>query len=123
MQKLKEWMKERELDTPPKSPLGAAVRYAQNQWKAATRFLDDPQLPVDNNSSERALRVVALGRKNFYGAGSKDGGQALAVLYSLTASCDAADIEPFAYLRDVIERVDDEDPSALTPATWAASRS
>jgi len=122
MEKLKKWMAERKHDTPPKSPLGAAIMYAQNQWKAATRFLDDPHLPVDNNASERALRVVALGRKNFYGAGSKAGGQALAILYSLAATCDAADVEPFAYLRDVIERVEDEDPSALTPTAWAASR-
>jgi len=75
--------RERKHDTPPKSPLGAAIAYANNQWKAATRFLDDPHLPVDNNATERALRVVALGRKNFCGAGSKAGGQALAVLYSL----------------------------------------
>ncbi len=65
MQELNEWMGEREHDTPPRSPLGAAITYAQNQWKAATLFLDDPHLPVDNNASETALRVVALGRKNF----------------------------------------------------------
>ncbi len=122
MRALSEWMSERQHDTPPKSPLGAAITYAQNQWEAALRFLDDANLPVDNNASERALRVVALGRKNFYGAGSKHGGHALATLYSLTATCDAADVEPFAYLRDVIEHIERDDPATLTPAAWAAAR-
>jgi hypothetical protein len=77
---------------------------------------------LDNNVSERAIRVVAIGRKNFHGAGSVEGGEMLATLYSLAASCEAVGADPFAYFRDVIMRVDREDPCTLTPAAWVAAR-
>ncbi len=122
MGRLKKWMRERLAVVPPKSPLGKAIRHALSRWKPALiRFLYDPNVPLDNNASERALRVVALGRKNFYGAGSKDGGRVLAILYSLVSTCEAAGVDPFAYLRDVITRVDNEPPAMLTPAAWAAA--
>lgn len=118
---LKKWMKQMAKITIPKSPLGNAITYAINRWKPAVVFLRDARIPVDNNASERALRIIALGRKNFYGAGSKDGGKALEVLYSLISSCEAAGVEPFAYLQDVIARVG-EAPATLTPKAWAASQ-
>jgi transposase len=116
---LKKWMRQQMKVTAPKSPLGRAIAHALAQWRAAVRFLYDASLPVDNNASERALRVVALGRKNFYGAGSKEGGRVLAILYSLVTTCEAANVNPFAYLRDVLVRVETEEPEALTPANWA----
>jgi transposase len=118
MGRLKKWMRTQSKFTPPKSPLGKALSYALRRWQQAVRFLYDASVPVDNNVSERALRVVALGRKNFNGVGSKEGGRALEVLYSLVASCEAAGVEPFAYLRDVIARAH-EDPATLTPKAWA----
>ena len=121
MGQLKKWMRQTAQVTPPKSPLGVAIAHTLRRWKAMVRFLYDPALPIDNNRSERALRVVALGRKNFYGAGSKEGGHALAILYSLLATCEAAGVEPFAYLRDVIVRIERDDPKTLTPAAWVAT--
>lgn len=122
MGQLKKWMRAQARTTAPKSPLGRAIAHAQSRWKAATRFLYDAAIPVDNNAAEWALRLVALGRKNFYGAGSKDGGRVLAILYSLISSCEHAGVEPYAYLRDVIVRAGDGNPAALTPAAWAAAR-
>jgi len=106
---------------PPKSPIGAALSYAVNQWDTLTRFLDDVKIPLDNNASERALRVVALGRKNFLFVGDPEHGENLAGLYSLVATCDANDVDPIAYLKDVLIRVD-EHPSSqiddLLPHRW-----
>lgn len=90
----------------PKGPLGQAISYAINQWDTLTLFLDDVRVPVDNNASERALRVVALGRKNFLFVGDPEKGENLAGLYSLIATCEAHDVDPVAYLRDVLLRVD-----------------
>ena len=98
-----------------------AIAHAMSRWRSLVRFLRDPAIPVDNNASERALRVVALGRKNFYGAGSKDGGRSLAILYSIVATCEAQGIEPFPYLRDVIMRIERETAELLTPRAWALS--
>ena len=120
--KLKKWMLETSKATPPRSKLGKAIAHARKRWKATTRFLYDATIPVDNNLSERTLRVVAIGRKNFGGAGSKEGGKALATLYSLVATCEAQGLNAFAYLRDVIEFVGTTDPAALTPEAWAAAR-
>ena len=70
-----------------------------------------------------AILRCALGRKNFYGAGSKDGGRVLAILYSLVSTCEAAGVDPFAYLRDVITRVEREPADQLTPPSWTAATS
>jgi len=106
---------------PPKSPLGMALSYALNQWSTLVRFLDDVNIPLDNNASERALRVVALGRKNFLFVGAKEHGENLAGLYSLVATCDANDVDPTAYLKDVLLRVDEHPASQiddLLPHRW-----
>ena len=64
METLKSWLTEQRRACPPKSPLGSAIGYALNNWTPLTHFLDDEKIPPDNNASESALRVVALGRKN-----------------------------------------------------------
>lgn len=89
----------------PKSPMGQAITYALNQWAALCVYLLDGDLNIDNNKSENALRRVALGRKNWLFAGSDNGGRTAAVLFSLIATCRRHDIEPFAYLRDVLTRI------------------
>jgi transposase len=105
----------------PKTPLAVAIHYALNRKETLTRFLDDVRIPVDNNASERALRVVALGRKNFLFVGDPDKGENLAGLYSLVSTCEANDVDPVEYLRDVLLRVDDH-PDAeldeLLPHKW-----
>lgn len=107
---------------PPRSPMGRAVRHAHRNWRALTLHLRDPRIPVDNNQSERALRVVALGRKNFLFVGDLEGGENLAVLYSLVATCEANAVNPQAYLADVLLRVQTHPASRideLLPDRWA----
>ena len=89
----------------PKSPSGAAVRYALNQWEALTHFLEDGELEIDNGATERANRDIALGRGNWTFFGSDAGGKTAAVLRSFIASCKRSGVEPFAWFRDVLSRI------------------
>ena len=105
----------------PKGPMGVAITYAINQWQYITRFLDDTGIPVDNNRSEGALRVIGLGRKNFLFVGDEELGENLAGLYSLVATCEANSKDPIAYLSDVLLRIDTHpasDIDALLPHLW-----
>jgi hypothetical protein len=109
------------LATLPKSPFGEALTYVFNQWEALNRYLEDGDLSIDNNEAERALRCVAVGRKNWLFAGSVVGGKRAAVLFSLVASCKRHKIDPYAYLRDVIGRVKTHPQSKISdllPATY-----
>ena len=108
----------------PKSPIGTAVGYFLNHADALARFLQDGRLEIDNNRCERAMRQVAVGRKNWLFAGSEAGGRRAATLYSLAVSCWELEIDPFAYLADVFERVSSTPSSevaSLTPRGWAAA--
>jgi transposase len=112
-------------DALPKSPVGEAVSYALALWPSLVRFLDDGALPVDNGAAERAIRAVAIGRKNWLFAGGDEGGRRAALFYSITESCKSAGVEPFAYLADVLARVQRTPVSQvpeLTPRRWAAAR-
>jgi transposase len=84
-----------------------AVRYALGRWEALMRFCDDGRIEVDNNAAERALRAVALGRKNFLFAGSDGGGESAAAIYSLVGSAKLNGIDPESYLRNVLSRIAD----------------
>jgi transposase len=109
----------------PKSPVGEAIAYALNQREALLVFLDDPEVPVDNNAAERALRCVATGRKNYLFFGSLKGGDAAATFYSLIGACRALELNPYAYLRETTEtllRKPDTPRSSLTPWAWAEAR-
>jgi len=115
------WLEEYKDAFPPKSALGQAISYARNRGDTLTRFLDDVRIPLDNNASERALRIVALGRKNFLFVGNPDCGGNLAGLYSLVATCDLHDVDPLEYLRDVLLRVDTHPATKvdeLLPHRW-----
>ena len=89
----------------PKTPMGKAVHYALKNHRALTRFTGDPRIPPDNNRSEAALRIVALGRKNFLFVGNEDAGDNIAGLYSLVATCEAHGKNPLEYLTDVLGRI------------------
>jgi transposase len=108
----------------PKSPLGDALRYLDNQWTALQRFVEDGRLRPDNNGAESQLRAVAVGRKNWLFAGRMAGAHRAAVLYTLIQSCKLAGVEPFAYLKDILLRVASH-PQAriaeLTPKAWATT--
>ncbi|MGQ0833699.1 MAG: IS66 family transposase [Gammaproteobacteria bacterium] len=88
-----------------KSPLALAIRYALARWRALTRYRDDGHLELDNNAAERALRAVALGRKNFMFLGADSGGERAAIIYSLIGTAKLNDLDPEAYLRYVLERI------------------
>jgi len=88
-----------------KSELALAIRYALSRWSALTRYRDDGRLEIDNNAAERALRAVALGRKNWLFAGSDDGGERAAAIYSLIGTAKLNDLDPEGYLRYVLERI------------------
>ena len=119
--KLHKYLLELQPEVLPKSPSGAAVRYALNQWEALTRFLDDGELEIDNGATERANRDIALGRGNWTFFGSDGGGKTAAVLRSFIASCKRSGIEPFAWFRDVLSRIPAHSItrlSELLPHNW-----
>jgi transposase len=101
--------------------MGQALSYTLNQWQALGRFVDDEQLPLDNNRSEGTLRKVALGRKNFLFVGHQAAGENLAGLYALVATCTANGINPEHYLANVLLRVQSHPNSRideLLPHLW-----
>jgi transposase len=105
----------------PKSPMGKAITYTFNQWDALVRYTSDPILSIDNNLSERTLRMVVLGRKNYLFAGSEAGAERAAIIYSLVASCKLNDHDPFAYFNDVLRRVSTHPAGRideLLPCNW-----
>jgi hypothetical protein len=110
----------------PKSPSGAAVRYALNQWEVLTRFLEDGELEIDNGATERANRDIALGRGNWTFFGSDGGGKTAPVLRSFIASCNRCGVEPFAWFPDVLARIPPHSitrPSELLPHKWQRATS
>ena len=92
---------------PKKSDLAGAIHYALARWKALTRYRDDGRIEIDNNAAERALRTVALGRKNYLFAGSDSGGESAAAIYSLIGTAKLNGIDPEAYLRYVLTHIAD----------------
>jgi transposase len=123
LDKIKVCTEDWSLEVLPRSSVGKAVTYMRNQWKPLTRFLEDPQLQLDNNASERAMRHVVLGRKNWTFAGSAEGGHRAAKIYSIIATCQQQGLDPFAYLRDVIDRLPrGHEPATLTPAAWKSEQ-
>lgn len=104
---LHKWMEKAARQLSPKSETTGAIRYSLSRWRALTRYIDDGQLEIDNNSAERALRVVALGRKNYLFAGSDTGGERAAAIYSLIGSAKLNGLDPEHYLRTVLAHVAD----------------
>lgn len=120
-----EWLEKQAALALPKSPLGEAVGYARNQWAALQVYTTAGFLEIDNNAAERALRAVAIGRKNYLFFGSDVGGDTAAVLYTFTQTCQALGVEPWRYLRDVLERLPNHPPERLAellPDEWARAQ-
>jgi len=107
LESLKQWLEETLCKLSRKSDTALAVRYARERWDALLRYVDDGRIEIDNNAAERALRVVALGRKNYLFAGSDAGGERAAAIYSLIGTANLNGINPEAYLRDVLARIAD----------------
>jgi hypothetical protein len=119
---MKPWLEMELGRVPPAGPLAEAIRYALARWPALTRFLDDGRIELDNNPVERAIRPIALGRKNHLFAGSDGGGVRWATICSLIATAKLNNVEPFAWLRDVLQRMTDGHPASrldeLLPWNW-----
>ena len=115
------WLRAERPKALPKSPLGAAIGYALHHWDALIRPLEAGFLEIDNGASERAMKPVALGRRNWLFAGSDEGGKTTATLMSVCTSCKDHGVDPFAYLRDVLDRVSTHPNSRieeLLPDRW-----
>jgi len=109
----------------PKSPIGQAIGYTLSNWDALVRYCQDGDLEIDNNGAERSLRGVAVGRRNWTFFGSDAGGHTAAVLTSLIATCKRHHMDPFAYLRDVFQRISAHPKNQLAdllPDKWLANR-
>ena len=93
--------------------MAKAITYGTKRWDALTCFLDDGRLEIDNNIAERAMRSIAVGRRNWLFAGSKIGGERAAAIYSVIETCKMNNINPQAYIADVIAKI---------AANWPASQ-
>ena len=104
---LHQWLTKTLARLSRKSDTAMAIRYALSRWRALTRYLDDGQIEIDNSAAERALRAVALGRKNFLFCGSDAGGQRAAAIYSLLGTAKLNGLDPESYLRHILETIPD----------------
>jgi transposase len=107
LESMHKWFQESLAKLSRKSESALAINYALGRWTALMRYCDDGRVEIDNNAAERALRAVALGRKNYLFAGSDAGGERAAAIYSLIGSAKLNDLDPEAYLRHVLQRIAD----------------
>lgn len=120
---LEEWIEQNLYQTTPSSPIGAAIRYYQVRKFYLRRYIEDGRLEIDNNLIENAIRPLALGRKNYLFAGSHEAAQRAAIFYSLMACCAQHNINPSAYLTDVLSRIPEHSINRiaeLLPDQWGA---
>ena len=126
LQELEEWLIENQLQTTPQSAIGKAIAYTKNLWKKLKAYIDDGKYDIDNNLIENAIRPLALGRKNYLFAGSHKAAQHAAMFYSFFATCKINNVEPLAWLTDVLNRIPDHKAnklSELLPQNWKAQYS
>jgi hypothetical protein len=119
------WLTAQRPEVLPKSPTGEALGYALNNWAALVRYTEAGFLAIDNNVAEREMKRIAIGRKNWLTVGSPRGGQTAAVLFSFASTCQRLGVEPWRYLRDVLERLPSRPPGRLAellPDEWARSQ-
>ncbi len=105
LKQLKEWMTEEYAKVLPKSPIGQAIGYSLSRWNKLSIYASDPILNIDNNPVENAIRPVAIGRKNYLFAGSHEAAGRAAMVYSMFATCRLHNINPYDWLKDVLERM------------------
>jgi transposase len=122
LEQFRRWLEAERREVLPKSPIGEAIGYALNNWAALVRYTEAGFLAIDNNVAEREMKRIAIGRKNWLSVGSPRGGQTAAVLFSFTATCQRLGVEPWRYLRDVLDRLPShpaERLAELLPNEWA----
>jgi transposase len=122
---LEAWLREQRARVSNNSETGKAINYSLKRWSALTRFLDDGRLCLSNNAAEREIRAVAMGRKNWTFAGSDEGGRRAAAIYTLIQTAKLNDVDPQAWLADVLARLPDHPArriEELLPWQWCGSR-
>jgi transposase len=122
---LEAWMRAERARMSRHNDVAKAMNYMLKRWKAFTRFLDDGRICITNNAAERALRGIALGRKSWLFAGSDRGGQRAAAMYSLIVTCKLNDVDPQAWLADVLARIAEHPVHKLDdllPWNWATDQ-
>jgi transposase len=118
---MKDWLNKNISQVLPKSAIGKAVAYTLNLWPLLEAYINDGKYEIDNNLIENAIRPLALGRKNYLFAGSHKAAQRIAMFYSFFATCKINDVEPLAWLTDVLNRISDHKANKLTellPQNW-----
>ncbi len=105
LEEIHTWLLRYEPQVLPKSKLGQAISYALSNWNALTVYIQDGRLEIDNNRSERCIKSIVLGRKNYMFMGSSRGGEAAATIYSLIETCKQNDVDPLSYLAHVLARI------------------
>jgi transposase len=121
---LESWMRRERRKLSSKTALAEAMDYSLKRWTALTRFLDDGRICLSNNAAERAVRGIAVGRRNWTFAGSDSGGRRAAVIYSLIETAKLNNIDPRAWLTDVLARIADHPArriAELLPWNWRAA--
>jgi transposase len=119
------WMRQQRALLSTKNDTAKAINYSLNRWPSFTRFLDDGRVCLSNNAAERALGGIAIGRKNWTFAGSDAGGQRAAAIYTLIETCKMKDVDPQAWLADVLARLPDHPATRvaeLLPWTWKTTQ-
>lgn len=122
---LESWLRAERRKLSSKNPLAKAMAYSLNRWSAFTRFLDDGRICMSNNAAERAVRGIAVGRRNWTFCGSDAGGQRAAVIFTLIETCKLCDVDPRAWLADVLTRIADHPANRiddLLPWRWQTAR-
>jgi hypothetical protein len=125
LEQFHQWLEAQRPEVQPKSPMGEAIGYALNNWAALVRYTEAGFLAIDNNASEREMKRIAIGRKNWLSVGSPRGGQTAAVLFTFTSTCQRLGVEPWAYLQDVLTRLPVTPAGQLDdllPDCWKAAR-
>ena len=122
---LEAWLREQRARLSRMNDLARGMDYMLKRWKAFTRFLDDGRICLSNNAAERALRGIALGRKSWLFAGSDRGGERAAAMYSLIVTAKLNNIDPQAWLADVLARIAGHPArrlDELLPWNWQVSQ-
>lgn len=121
MQGMDAWLKKEITHTLPKSSIGEAMAYTLSLWQRLKRYLDNGMYEIDNNLIENTIRPIAIGRKNYLFAGSHEGAQRAALIYSFFGTCKQNGVDPYAWLSDVLDRIPSHKAnrlSELLPHNW-----
>jgi transposase len=113
LEQIKKWIEDEAIKVLPRSPIGKAMTYYQNQWPKLEALSKDPRLELDNNLIENKIRPLALGRKNYLFAGNHKAAQRIAMMYSFFATCKANEVNPYDWMKETLEKLPDTKLSEL----------